>query len=364
MKLRIAENLKTRSLNINGKKGIYTSKNILDLKKSPFIYFTKLNLGKFEDFKNYFELTGDLYLKGLLGFIKYAILPFPEDEHKDINDTYGLEGYLNAYYESYSISEDDEREYEYLLNKIDLFKYYAKENRLDNFKDIESLIMEELKNTHKNNTKFDLYKLTKLHNFIFNNNFQNPHVRIPNKIIKFSEAFDNLKIILSNLIYLLKSLHNNKPNSEINFKPALIDYFHNDTGDKDYDIEIYDLENILERYLAKIKIDVNLQELNKPFYYNYTDLNLDTLLFLEVIQKLIYDMKIGECSNCNDFFILSKKQYKWKNTFCSDECRIKYKNNISNRNKKERLIKDKNYRKNTNKYMRDYMRDYRKMGKK
>ncbi len=367
MGLSITENLKTRYLNINEKKRFHAPISINNLKKSPFIYYAHLDFSNFVHFKKFFAITGDLYLRGLLSYIEYAILPFSEEEFEEIRASHesDLTGYLFANVDKHlSIPEDNIPEYDYLLERFNIFYEYKEENQLEKFKEIKSAIVEEInKLTRSNINNFDEIKLRKLHDFIFNNDFKNPHSLEPKDKIKFKDIFNNLKDLINNSIIIFKYLNKEEKISEINFIPVKTDYFLNNIeGDDEFKME--NIEELFKKYISKIMIDIDLKNMQKPIYYNYADLNLDTLFFLEIIQNYIDNMKIGTCTNCNDFFILSNKQDRWENAYCSNDCRIKYKNYISNKNKKEKLLKDKKYRTNTNEYMRNYMRDYRKSSKK
>ena len=119
----------------------------------------------------------------------------------------------------------------------------------------------------------------------------------------------------------------------------------------------------LKEYSKKIRYDFVSEKTSREIVFKYTfqDLNFDTILFLELIQNLANKARVGYCDQCGNLYVKSKRQEqkRWKRNYCGKECRNQFKNSISNKNKKERLENDPQYRKEHNEKQAVYMRKYR-----
>ena len=77
------ESLKTRNLNfLDSENSRVFERSISEPEIKALENFVKIDFSNFNDFKEFFEHCGDLYLKGLFTFIKTLILPFSEEEFK------------------------------------------------------------------------------------------------------------------------------------------------------------------------------------------------------------------------------------------------------------------------------------------
>lgn len=356
MEIKIFNSLLTRPIFFkNGYTKInYKRRDIKDLKRNPLTDFIDSDLSQYKDFKKFFSYYGVLYFGGFIALIEKTLLP-PFESVQEIDN---FIGYLDAL--DHGMQDSSEDEYEFY--KAIIYDDYKKKNKLDFLKAIEKKLLKEYINCREENTPLEEKNFKKIFNFIFNNDFYPYSESGYENKIRFEGFLNNLKKKLKNCLKYLSHISgdfkNNKNKKEIKFSPCILDYTVDEKlVEEDYGIEEINYE--LNNYLDKIKIKMNVLNNEEMFKYAYSDLDFDTLLFLEFIQNLMDKIKIGTCSWCKAIILLNRRQENWHNNYCNENCRKKANIFRANENKKNRLKIDLEYRVKNNDYMRKYMKKLR-----
>lgn len=362
MEFNFLEGLKTKNINFDNSENFhYVKRSISAPEIRSLETFIKIDISNFKEFKNFFAYSGDLYLRGLISFTKTLILPFTEEEFNDIT----LRGYFATKDEPpfIHISENKAKEQIYLAKRQDRFLDYGKINHFNDLKKIEKDVL----NCLEIKKPFKLKLLEQLYDFIFNNKFIDPFVFNRHQEINFKDIFEDLKDKLTSGLIYLEYLSKNKTlenfNINIGYIPRRLNYLPSyvNTSKETYTINL--LFTDLKEYSKKIRFDFVSENTSREIVFKYTfqDLNFDTILFLELIQNIANKVSVGYCDKCGNLYVKSKRQEqeRWKRNYCSKECRNQFKNSISNKNKKERLKNDPQYRKERNEKQAAYMRTYR-----